>query len=69
MEQLLQGVAVIVLLLGLLSLGVWIGVGLIACCVATVAQLVTTVVMEGGTGQRVSLLTCRMDITLQLSAL
>lgn len=42
MEQLVQGLAVIVVLLVLLSLGVWIGVGLIACGVVTIVFFTST---------------------------
>ena len=42
MEPLIQGLTVIILLLVLLSLGVWIGVGLIACGVATIIFFTTT---------------------------
>ncbi len=42
MEQLVQGLLIIVLLLGLLSLGVWIGVGLIACGVVTIIFFTST---------------------------
>lgn len=42
MEHLVQGLIVIVLLLALLSLGVWVGVGLIACGVATIVFFTTT---------------------------
>jgi len=41
-EPLIQGLTVIILLLVLLSLGVWIGVGLIACGVATIIFFTTT---------------------------
>lgn len=42
MEPLIQGLTIIILLLVLLSLGVWIGVGLIACGVATIIFFTTT---------------------------
>ena len=42
MEPLIQGLTVIILLLVLLSLGVWIGVGLIACGVATIIFFTAT---------------------------
>ena len=42
MEPLIQGLTVILLLLVLLSLGVWIGVGLIACGVATIVFFTAT---------------------------
>lgn len=42
MEPLIQGLTVIVLLLVLLSLGVWIGVGLIACAVVTIVFFTST---------------------------
>jgi len=41
-EPLVQGLAVIILLLTLLSLGVWIGVGLIACGVVTIVFFTST---------------------------
>jgi tripartite ATP-independent transporter DctM subunit len=41
-EQLVQGLLIIVLLLALLSLGVWIGVGLIACGVVTIVFFTST---------------------------
>jgi tripartite ATP-independent transporter DctM subunit len=41
-EPLIQGLTVIVLLLVLLSLGVWIGVGLIACAVVTIVFFTST---------------------------
>ena len=42
MEPLFQGLTVIILLLVLLSLGVWIGVGLIACGVVTILFFTST---------------------------
>ena len=42
MEPLIQGLTIIILLLVLLSLGVWIGVGLIACGVVTIIFFTTT---------------------------
>ncbi len=42
MEPLIQGLTIIILLLVLLSLGVWIGVGLIACGVATIIFFTST---------------------------
>ena len=42
MEQLFQGLSVVILLLVLVSLGIWIGLGLIACGVVTIVFFTST---------------------------